>query len=248
MQSAIAGNSQIIRNVEHGKVDKLHGNCIQVSNLIVKICHSMPPNLLYLGLRASGVCSRAANRCVQAFKPLSHKSIMLDNLPDWLLIGEDGKPITKTRSAPADFLGAAVGITMAATEVATHHGVFTLSNLVACTIASDVLQLIGIRSFRTAAVLLIGAILLKLGSLQRAKGWPTQEHCPVSDLCIWRQIPSLCSISHLLWCPLCHMPSPAPVAYCALHITSMHFQAICATCQLKAQFLGCGPISKQEQH
>lgn len=83
---------------------------------------------------------------------------MLDDLPPWLLLDENGQAVTRSESSPADFLGLFVGVALAALEVSTHHSVFTLSNMVACLIATDILTLVGIRSFRTAGVLLIGLL------------------------------------------------------------------------------------------
>ena len=85
--------------------------------------------------------------------------------------------MTHSESAPADWIGAAIGVALAGAEVATHHNIFTLSNLVACTVASDILQLVGIRSFRTATVLLLGAP--PLTRLQRAHSACTCTCAPV---------------------------------------------------------------------
>lgn len=56
-----------------------------------------------------------------------------------------------------DVLAVALGITAASIDVASGHTNFSLNNLLACCIATDLLQLIGLRSFRVAAVLLSGA-------------------------------------------------------------------------------------------
>ena len=53
-------------------------------------------------------------------------------------------------------LALALGLTAASMDVASGHTNFSLNNLLACCIATDLLQLIGLRSFRVAAVLLSG--------------------------------------------------------------------------------------------
>jgi hypothetical protein len=102
-----------------------------------------------------------SRRMLQVVPPFSKKYIVFDGLPSWLLIDSDGKPITRSENCPADIIGLAIGVSLCATEVATHHTIFTLSNLVACMIAADILQLVGVRSFRTAVVLLAGACSCK---------------------------------------------------------------------------------------
>ena len=52
-----------------------------------------------------------------------------------------------------------LALCLACADLATNHQNFTLSNLIACLIASDILQLIGLSSFRVAGVLLIGMSL-----------------------------------------------------------------------------------------
>jgi hypothetical protein len=103
-----------------------------------------------------------AERCcfwsMQAIPGLSEKVIVFDKLPEWLLIDDEGEPITRSENSPAQALGLILGLGLSTAEVLTHHGVFSLSNLVACMVATDILQLIGIRSFKTAAVLFTGAI------------------------------------------------------------------------------------------
>lgn len=85
--------------------------------------------------------------------PLGQKTIKL-TLPDWLLLDEDNKPITKTEIAPSDILCVLLALGVSTTELMSGHSQFTLNNLIACLIATDLLQLLGLRSFRTAALLL----------------------------------------------------------------------------------------------
>ena len=86
---------------------------------------------------------------------------MFDKLPRWLLTDVKGEPITRTENCPADLLGTAVGISLAALEVSSHHTIFTLSNLVACLVAAEILQATGIRTFKTAGVLFAGVRTLR---------------------------------------------------------------------------------------
>ena len=60
--------------------------------------------------------------------------------------------------APSDVLALALGLGAATADVACGHTNFSLNNLLACCIATDLLQLIGLRSFRVAAVLLGGLL------------------------------------------------------------------------------------------
>ncbi len=54
-------------------------------------------------------------------------------------------------------VAAALGLSTA--ELASGHSSFTLNNLIATLVATDILQLIGPRSFRTAGLLLVGLLL-----------------------------------------------------------------------------------------
>ena len=58
--------------------------------------------------------------------------------------------------ALTDVLALLLGLTAASLDVASGHTNFSLNNLLACCIATDLLQLIGLRSFRVAGVLLSG--------------------------------------------------------------------------------------------
>lgn len=94
---------------------------------------------------------------MQVAPPLRGKFTLVDGLPDWLLKDENEKPIKRLRASPAGLLGTAIGLGLAGAELASHHQQFTLTNLVACMVVSDILQRVGIRSFRSAAVLCAGA-------------------------------------------------------------------------------------------
>ena len=80
-------------------------------------------------------------------------------LPAWLgAVDEDGRPLTMVQLSPTDLVVAAAGIALATADLAAHHGNFTLNNTIACLVASDILQLLGLSSFRVAAVLLGGMV------------------------------------------------------------------------------------------
>eukprot|EP01023_Acetabularia_acetabulum_P067625 TRINITY_DN9362_c0_g1_i5.p1 TRINITY_DN9362_c0_g1~~TRINITY_DN9362_c0_g1_i5.p1 ORF type:complete len:493 (-),score=74.17 TRINITY_DN9362_c0_g1_i5:47-1525(-) len=87
--------------------------------------------------------------------PLAKQSIVF-NIPKFLL--EDENASTEVKSSPADFISLAIGIGLASIELASGHSNFTLSNMVACLVAADIMGLIGLKSFRVAAVLLFGLL------------------------------------------------------------------------------------------
>eukprot|EP00892_Ulva_mutabilis_P012076 jgi/Ulvmu1/9240/UM005_0340.1 len=112
----------------------------------------------YFFLLGSFALSSGATCLLQAVPGLAAQSIPL-TLPDWMLVDAEGNPAGRSGVSPAQLVGVALGVATAAADAATHHTVFTLSNLVACMVASDLLQLVGLRSFRTAAVLLLGLLV-----------------------------------------------------------------------------------------
>lgn len=79
-------------------------------------------------------------------------------VPQGLLIDETGADITDVTLAPSDFAAVALALGLATAELASGHTSFSLNNLIACLVATDILQLLGLRSFRTAAVLLLGLL------------------------------------------------------------------------------------------
>ena len=56
--------------------------------------------------------------------------------------------------APSDLVVALAAVGLSSYELLSHHSAFTANNAIACLIASDILQLLGLRSFRTAGLLL----------------------------------------------------------------------------------------------
>eukprot|EP00884_Botryococcus_braunii_P012309 jgi/Botrbrau1/21079/Bobra.0144s0077.1 len=70
-----------------------------------------------------------------------------------------GQAMKSAELAPSDVLAALLGLAAASGDLVAHHSNFTLNNLLACAIVTDLLQLLGLRSFRTAGVLLVGLLL-----------------------------------------------------------------------------------------
>ena len=80
-------------------------------------------------------------------------------LPAWLgAVDDDNNLVESGDLAATDIFVGAAGIALATADLLAHHGNFTLSNAIACLIAADILQLVGVSSFRVAAVLLFGLL------------------------------------------------------------------------------------------
>ncbi|KAG2490650.1 hypothetical protein HYH03_011040 [Edaphochlamys debaryana] len=90
--------------------------------------------------------------------PLGELSIRFP-LPEGFLLDEAGASIRQAELAPTDLVAVATALGLASFELASGHSNFTLNNLVAALIATDILQLIGPRSFRTAGLLLMGLLV-----------------------------------------------------------------------------------------
>ena len=67
--------------------------------------------------------------------PLGEKTLSFD-MPDGLLLDEDGESVKKAEAAPSDILAVMLAVGIATAEVASNHTNFTLNNLVACLIAT----------------------------------------------------------------------------------------------------------------
>ena len=89
-------------------------------------------------------------------------------LPSGLVLDDAGEPVEAATLAPTDFAAAAVAVAVAA--LGAHAWAqplsggsslvdYSLNNLAACLIAADILQLVGLRSFRAAALLLVGLLI-----------------------------------------------------------------------------------------
>ncbi len=80
-------------------------------------------------------------------------------LPSWLgAVDGAGAPVADAPLAPTDLLVAAAAIALVYADYAAHHGNHSLNNAIACLVAADILQLIGLSSFRVAALLLSGLL------------------------------------------------------------------------------------------
>ena len=123
---------------------------------------------LYFWLLGSFALSGGAVTILKAVPGFDVKRIHLD-LPSWLLKDGEGVAITSVDASPADVLGVVVGVAVATLEVAGHHNNFTLSNLIACMVATDILQLLGVKSFKTATVLLFGMLLSSASLLPKCR-------------------------------------------------------------------------------
>lgn len=75
--------------------------------------------------------------------PLGKPSIQL-NLPAGFLMDEDGQSITDAKLAVADILTVILGFGLATADAMSNHSNFTLNNLIACLIATDILQVCGV--------------------------------------------------------------------------------------------------------
>ncbi|KAK9808724.1 hypothetical protein WJX72_002527 [[Myrmecia] bisecta] len=92
-----------------------------------------------------------------ALGPLGEPSFEL-HLPEGILSGDDGEPVTSALIAPSDVLVILLSFAAASLDLAANHTNFTLNNLLACLIATDILQLLGLKSFKAAAVMLVGLL------------------------------------------------------------------------------------------
>ena len=74
-------------------------------------------------------------------------------------VDSEEKPIDSLPLYSSDIVVSILGLTLATVDLLSHHGNFTVSNTIACLIAADILQLIGISSFRVAGILLVGMLV-----------------------------------------------------------------------------------------
>jgi minor histocompatibility antigen H13 len=78
------------------------------------------------------------------------------SLPKGLFLDEQGDSVTKATLRASDAAALVFALSVAAADALTHHQNFTLSNACAAAVAADVLQLLGLRSFKAAGLLLGG--------------------------------------------------------------------------------------------
>jgi len=81
------------------------------------------------------------------------------SVPEGMLINEKGEFLDKADVSLTDVLAVALGVAAASADLACGHTNFTLNNLIACLIAADLLQLVGLKSFKAAGALLVGMAL-----------------------------------------------------------------------------------------
>jgi minor histocompatibility antigen H13 len=74
-------------------------------------------------------------------------------------VDADDNKVTSLPLYGSDILATFIALGIASADLAAHHTNFTLSNTIACLIAADILNLIGLSSFRVAGILLIGMLL-----------------------------------------------------------------------------------------
>ncbi|KAL3154845.1 hypothetical protein ABBQ38_011386 [Trebouxia sp. C0009 RCD-2024] len=94
----------------------------------------------------------------QSAGPLGEVSLQF-TVPEGLLLDDEGGSITDAALAPSDIVTALVAIAAATLDFSANHTNFTLNNMIACLVATDILQLLGLKSFRTGAVMLAGLLL-----------------------------------------------------------------------------------------
>ncbi|DBA92291.1 hypothetical protein WJX79_003930 [Trebouxia sp. C0005] len=94
----------------------------------------------------------------QSAGPLGQTSLHF-TVPEGLLLDDSGASITDAQLAPSDLATVLVAITAATIDLRAGHQNFTLNNMIACLVATDILQLLGLKSFRTGAVMLAGLLL-----------------------------------------------------------------------------------------
>ncbi|KAL6744843.1 peptidase A22B, signal peptide peptidase, partial [Haematococcus lacustris] len=102
---------------------------------------------------------RGAEPYTQVAGPLGERRLGLDVPEGWLLDAE-GKAMTRAEFSPSDVLAVAAALGLSTAQLLSQE--FSLNNLMACLIATDILQLvnIGIRSFRVAGRTMLAGLLL----------------------------------------------------------------------------------------
>lgn len=73
--------------------------------------------------------------------PLGQGSVQI-SVPDGLLLDDKGASITEAALSPTDVLTALVAIAAATIDLKSNHTNFTLNNMIACLVATDILQVI----------------------------------------------------------------------------------------------------------
>lgn len=71
--------------------------------------------------------------------PLGEASLQF-TVPEGLLLDDEGGSITDAALAPSDIITALVAIAAATIDLTANHTNFTLNNMIACLVATDILQ------------------------------------------------------------------------------------------------------------
>ncbi len=82
--------------------------------------------------------AESACACMQAGE-LGECTIPL-TFPEGWLLDDDGNSIRETSIAPSDIAAVLLGLGVATVDLTCNHSSFTLNNLIACLIATDILQ------------------------------------------------------------------------------------------------------------
>ena len=92
--------------------------------------------------------------------PLGEASLQF-TVPEGLLLDDEGGSITDAALAPSDIITALVAIAAATIDLTANHTNFTLNNMIACLVATDILQV------KRAAMLLLHGIHGHILALQK---------------------------------------------------------------------------------
>ena len=114
-------------------------------------------NAYFFVLSSAALFGAAAPPLRRVFSGGENKNLGVEvSLPKGLFLDEDGGSVTRATLRASDAAALALALATAAADAATGHQNFTLSNACAAAVAADVLQLLGLRSFRAAGLLLGG--------------------------------------------------------------------------------------------
>ena len=87
------------------------------------------------------VTSKAASKEVADVQagPLGEASLQF-TVPEGLLLDDQGSSITDTALAPSDIITVLIAVAAATIDLTANHTNFTLNNMIACLVATDILQ------------------------------------------------------------------------------------------------------------
>ncbi|GMH33353.1 hypothetical protein BSKO_01187 [Bryopsis sp. KO-2023] len=107
---------------------------------------------LYFGILGTGAVAGAASPLFARFPFADALTI---KFPKWLAADEEGEGLETPWTS---LVAVGLGFALVVADVMCEHQNYTLNNILACLIVTDILQLLGLRSFKTAAVLLVGLL------------------------------------------------------------------------------------------